>query len=152
MRTNGIKRRLMSFALFEKTARISVSYSLFKCVLNYIQINRKACQVLTRLGADVNARDNDRWTPLMWAARVGCDKTSQELLNKQASLDHVNNSGNTPLHIASSYGNVKVVELLLNSGANVCIQNNLGQTCLDVAVQSGAGDVALAIAKHKRLV
>lgn len=88
----------------------------------------------------------------MWAARSGCDKTSQELLNKQASLDHANNIGNTPLHIASSYGNVRVVELLLNSGANVCIQNNQGQTCLDVAVQSGAGDVALAIAKHKRLV
>lgn len=88
----------------------------------------------------------------MWAARSGCDKTSRELLNRQAALDHVNNSGNTPLHIASSYGNVNVVELLLNSGANVCIQNNQGQSCLDVAVQSGAGDVALAIARHKRLV
>lgn len=88
----------------------------------------------------------------MWAARSGCDKTSQELLNKQAVLDHVNNAGNTPLHIASSYGNVSVVQLLLNSGASVCIQNNQGQSCLDVAVQSGAGDVALAIARHERLV
>ena len=88
----------------------------------------------------------------MWAARAGCHKTSQELLNKQAALDHVNNAGNTPLHIASSYGNVSVVELLLNSGAKVCIRNNQGQTCLDVAVHSGAGDVAMVIAKHKRLV
>ena len=87
----------------------------------------------------------------MWAARVGCDKTCQELLHKQAVLDHVNNRGDTALHISSSYGNVHVVQLLLNSGANVCIQNNLGQTCLDVAVHSGAGDVALAIAQHKRL-
>ncbi|KAL9969322.1 hypothetical protein ACROYT_G021521 [Oculina patagonica] len=86
----------------------------------------------------------------MWAARSGCDKTSQELLNNEANLDHVNNAGNTPLHIASSNGNVNVVELLLNSGASVCIQNNQGQTCLDVTVQSGAGDVALAIARHKR--
>lgn len=88
----------------------------------------------------------------MCAARSGCDKTSQELLNKEANLDHVNNAGNTPLHIASSNGNVSVVELLLNSGAKVCIHNNQGQTCLDVTVQSGAGDVALAIARHKRLV
>lgn len=88
----------------------------------------------------------------MWAARVGCDKTCHELLNKQAVLDHVNNRGDTALHISSSYGNVNVVQLLLNSGANVCIQNNLGQTCLDVAVHSGAGDVALAAAQHKRLV
>ena len=117
-----------------------------------IYFNRKACQVLARLGADVNARDSDRWTPLMWAARSGCDKTSQELINRQAVLDHLNNTGNTPLHIASSYGNVRVVELLLNSGANVCVQNNLAQTCLDVAVQSGAGDVALAMAHHERLV
>lgn len=86
----------------------------------------------------------------MWAARSGCDKTCQELLDKQAVLDHVNNCGDTALHIASSCGNVRVVELLLNSGANVCIQNTLGQTCLDVAVRSGAGDVAMAIAQHKR--
>lgn len=88
----------------------------------------------------------------MWAARSGCEKTSQELLDKQAALDHVNKHGDTALHIASSYGNVKVVELLLNFGANVCIQNSLGQSCLDVAVLSGVGDVALAIAQHKRLV
>lgn len=88
----------------------------------------------------------------MWAARSGCDKTTQELLDKQAVLDHVNNRGNTALHIASSYGNVKVVELLLDSGANVRIRNNEGQSCLDVTVQSGAGDVALAIAQHRRLV
>lgn len=115
-------------------------------------IHRKACQVLTRLGSDVNTRDSDRWTPLMWAARSGCDKTSQALLDKQAILDHVNNRGDTALHIASSHGKVRVVELLLNVGANVCLRNSQGQSCLDVAVLSGAGDVALAIAQNKRLV
>lgn len=115
-------------------------------------IHRKACQVLTRLGSDVNTRDSDRWTPLMWAARSGCDKTSQTLLEKQAILDHVNNRGDTALHIASSHGKVRVVELLLNVGANVCLRNSQGQSCLDVAVLSGAGDVALAIAQNKRLV
>lgn len=88
----------------------------------------------------------------MWAARSGCEKTSQELIKKKAVLDHFNNSGNTPLHIASSYGNVRVMELLLSSGAKVCVQNNLGQTCLDVAVRSGADDVALMMAQHRRLV
>ena len=88
----------------------------------------------------------------MWAARSGCDKTTEELLNKQAALDHVNSTGDTSLHIASSYGNVRVMELLLNSGTNVGIQNNQGQSCLDVAVHSGGGDVALAIANNKRLV
>lgn len=115
-------------------------------------IHRKACQVLTRLGSDVNTRDSDRWTPLMWAARSGCDKTSQALLDKQAILDHVNNRGDTALHIASSHGKVRVVELLLNVGANVCLRNSQDQSCLDVAVLSGAGDVALAIAQNKRLV
>ena len=146
-------KRLPALASVSTSSRQSHIRNTIDSDTSYmIQINRKSCQVLTRLGADVNARDNDRWTPLMWAARSGCEKTSQELLNKQASLDNVNNSGNTPLHIASSYGNVRVVELLLNSGANVCIQNYQGQSCLDVAVQSGAGDVALAIAQHKRLV
>lgn len=87
----------------------------------------------------------------MWAARSGCDKTSQALLDKQAILDHVNNRGDTALHIASSHGKVRVVELLLNVGANVCLRNSQGQSCLDVAVLSGAGDVALAIAQNKRL-
>lgn len=113
---------------------------------------RKACQVLTTLGSDVNTRDGNRWTPLMWAARAGCEKTSRGLLDKQAVVDHVNNQGDTALHISASHGKVKVVELLLNYGADVSIRNNLGQTCLDVTVQSGAGDVALAIARNKRLV
>ena len=88
----------------------------------------------------------------MWAARSGCEKTSQELLDKQAVVDHVNNQGDSALHISASHGKVKVVELLLNYGADVRIRNNLGQTCLDVTVQSGAGDVALAISRNKRLV
>ena len=124
----------------------------FKVMLICGYLYRKACQVLTTLGSDVNTRDSNRWTPLMWAASSGCEKTSQELLDKQAVVDHVNNQGDSALHISASHGKVKVVELLLNYGADVRIRNNLGQTCLDVTVQSGAGDVALAIARNKRLV
>ena len=88
----------------------------------------------------------------MWAANSGCEKTSKELLDRNAVIDQFNIDGNTPLHIASSRGNVSVVELLLNAGASVCITNSAQQSCLEVAVQSGAGNIALAFAKHSRCV
>ncbi|KAJ4266058.1 hypothetical protein NW762_004031 [Fusarium torreyae] len=37
-------------------------------------------------GADVNIRDQDRWTPLMWAVRSGSIATVEKLLSKDADI------------------------------------------------------------------
>ena len=86
----------------------------------------------------------------MWASKAGCSKTCEVLLDKQAATDHVNSDGDTALHIASRRGHVGVVEVLLGRGAQLTVLNKLNQTFLCVALKSGARDVALTAAKHRR--
>ena len=86
----------------------------------------------------------------MLAARMGCEKCCQELLNKRASTDEVNADGDTALHLASRHGHVPVVNLLMDHHADLANTNNVGATFLGAAVKAGMSDVASAIASHKR--
>ena len=88
----------------------------------------------------------------MLAAKDGCPRTCEGLLDRQASMDLVNSDGDTALHIASQHKQVGVVELLFDRGARLTVVNKVGQTFLGVALKSGALDVAVVAAKHRRLV
>ena len=107
---------------------------------------------MLKLGADAASTDNDRWTPLMWASKLGYAKSCQELLVKQTSLDDVNMDGDTALHIACKQGHVGIVNLLLDSGASLTICNTQSLTCLEATVRAGNRDVAMAMVKHSRYV
>lgn len=111
---------------------------------------RKVCYTLLKLGADASSKDNNSWTPLMWASKLGWAKSCQELLDMQASPDDVNMDGNTALHIACTQGHVSVVNLLLENGANLNVSNTQSLTCLEAAVRAGNSEVAMAMVKHPR--
>lgn len=70
------------------------------------------------LGADSNAQQGSRSTPLHCAAEVGHDGMVQLLLDYWADPNAKNNSGSTPLHIAVKGENYLVVKVLLDSGAD----------------------------------
>ena len=111
---------------------------------------RKVCYTLLKLGADESSRDSNRWTPLMWASKLGWVKSCQALLDMQASPDDVNMDGDTALHIACKQGHVGIVNLLLENGANLNICNTQSLTCLEAAVRAGNSEVAMAMVKHQR--
>ena len=90
------------------------------------------------------------WSPLMLAARLGCVKCCQELLDKQASIDDDNSDGDTALHLASRHGHVPVVNLLMDYHADLAITNNVDATFLGAAVKAGMCDVASSIVRHRR--
>lgn len=119
-------------------------------LLSYSLTLRKVCYTLLKLGADANSTDNNRWTPLMWASKLGWVKSCQELLEMQASPDDVNTDGDTALHIACKQGHVSIVNLLLESGASLNACNTQSLTCLEAAVRAGNGEVAMAMVKHPR--
>jgi len=100
-------------------------------------------------GADIEARNEDGSTPLIWAASFAQADTLNVLIRRGARLDVTDNQGNTPLIAAacecalatmnSAYG---VVKLLLDHGARVNARSKDGTTALMNAA-AGFGGVAI---------
>ncbi len=72
---------------------------------------------LIRAGADVNARDNDGWTALMWASWSGLTKIAAALADHKADVNVLDRQGNSALTVAAMRGNAAIVKLLLEKGA-----------------------------------
>jgi uncharacterized protein len=82
----------------------------------------------------LNARDGDRWTPLMWASREGRWGVVRWLIGKGAALDEREDlCGCTALMWACFDGHTPVVRLLLEGGADPTIANHGGSTPLMTA-------------------
>lgn len=90
----------------------------------------KATEMLIDRGADVNARDELRWTPLMRAARNGHTKTAEMLIAKGAKVNARNNVDWTALIIASHAGHTETAEMLIGKGADVNARDREGRTAL----------------------
>ena len=73
-------------------------------------------ETLLTAGADIEAKDNDGWTPLMHAIHFGHIKIVETLLRSGANIEARNKNGHTPLTIATDCGNEEIVEILLKAG------------------------------------
>ena len=63
-------------------------------------------------GADVDALDNDHWTPLHAASFWGCVKGARLLLEHGANVHLEDKGGRTPFQVASLGGKTKITQLL----------------------------------------
>lgn len=75
-------------------------------------------QLLISNGAKIDAKDNDGWTALMWAAWSNMPKTAAMLMKNEASPATTDKHGNTALTLAARRGNVEIVRLLAAVGNN----------------------------------
>ena len=92
-------------------------------------------------GADVNAKDQRRWTPLHHAAYEGHKQVAELLIAAGAD---VNAGDMTPLHWAANRGHEEVAELLIAKGADVNFKDSKGRTPLGLA----AGETIDLLRKH----
>ena len=110
-------------------------------------------------GADVNAKDDNGWTPLHWAATSFDKEVSEYLITMGADVNAAETvSGMTPLHFAAAGDQKEIVELLLASGADVnakdeprTIKNGKrvqGSTPLDTANDASHPETADLLRKH----
>ena len=92
------------------------------------QLDVEMLKWLLRRGADPDARDDDGWIPLHWAAISTESLDSDEVWDVQSALhlllesrddmNAANNAGQTPLHVAVQWAEPWLIKSLLEAGAN----------------------------------
>jgi ankyrin repeat protein len=87
---------------------------------------------------DINSKDKDGQTPLLWATENGHEAVVRLLLDKGADVESKDKYGQTPLSRAAMNGREAVVRLLLDKGADVESKDDVyGQTPLLWAAENG---------------
>jgi len=99
-------------------------------------------------GADVNAGDDGRITPLQHATGNGHKEIAQLLIAKGADVNTKDSDGGTPLHLAAIGGYMEIAELLINNGADVNAKNFQSKSPLDFAIKYKQTDIADLLRKH----
>ncbi|XP_049797165.1 ankyrin repeat, PH and SEC7 domain containing protein secG-like isoform X2 [Schistocerca nitens] len=102
-------------------------------------------RTLLAVGADVEAKDDYKWTPLHWAAIMGHVEVARCLLEDGADVNARDDWQNTPLHQAAWNDNAAVVRLLAASSADPNARDSSGNTPLHDAARRGHADAATAL-------
>ena len=96
-------------------------------------------------GADINARNVSRDTPLLVACREGHVALALALMIERADTRVANQNGDTPLLAACESGSFELVEALLQAGANASAANEHGETPLLAACMSSNANLSKAL-------
>ena len=107
-------------------------------------------QAAINAGEKIDDRDEDGFTPLIYAAALNENPdVITTLLNAGAKIDDYNKDGMTPLmYAAFSNENLDVISTLVNAGANIHNRNKNGWTPLMLAaIQNQNPDVITALLK-----
>lgn len=95
----------------------------------------KITQLLIEAGADLEAKDNNYWTPLHQAAFMGRPKNVKVLIEAGVDLEQKTQpSYRTPLHFAIKFYNYDALKILIYGGADIEAKDVLNQTPLHYAV------------------
>jgi ankyrin repeat protein len=137
----GRRRRLFRSALATSIAAL-LAGAWSSASANVVTAARDAdiAEVRKQLaaGSDVNAREADGTSALLWAAHQGSPELVSLLLDAGADPNAANNFGVTPLLEASRYGDAATVEALLEGGADVAAAAREGETPLMAAARAGS--------------
>jgi hypothetical protein len=88
-------------------------------------------------GADINCKDKDGQTPLMWASQNGHFKITELLIKNGANSNDKNNFSNTPLILALITDHPQIAQRLIEHGADVNYKTKSGWTPLLYASKNG---------------
>jgi ankyrin repeat protein len=99
-------------------------------------------------GADIELKNRDGETGLIWASKEGLGKIAKKLLESEADPNATSYDNTTALHWAAKNGDVKTAARLIAAGADMEARNHVERTPLHEAAAYGkARIVALLIEK-----
>lgn len=104
-------------------------------------------KALIAKGADVNAKDGDGLTPLIYAVHGGHSNIIRELIAKGADVNAKSKDGITALIYAAVLGQTEIVRELIARGADVNVQLENGATALKAAENKGYSEIAKLLRK-----
>eukprot|EP00736_Rhodelphis_marinus_P002341 Rmarinus@m.17217 len=107
-----------------------------------------AVQQYMSQGVDVNAKDNNGYTPIHAAASYARMELLEYLVENGADVNIRDNDGDTPLHFCEE---AAPLQWLLDHGADLALTNDEGKTIADVAVEEDREAVAVALGLDARL-
>jgi ankyrin repeat protein len=111
------------------------------------RVDRDGVRRLLKEGADVNARDGDGGTALLWASYRDDLETVDVLLRAGAQVNAANDLGATALWAASQNGSAAMVGRLLAANADPNLALQSGETALMVASRAGSTAVVSQLVK-----
>ncbi|KHJ49422.1 ankyrin repeat protein [Trichuris suis] len=149
------KRKSMIELLLKLRATADITDKQGRSVLHFAALEGlvEVCEILTCKGADLNAEDEHKCTPLMLAACCGRRAVVDLLLSKGADVDTIDSTGRTVLSLAASQGNPDIVGALLLAGLDEMHRDNNGWAPLHYASCNGhLGACALLCSHHGETV
>ncbi|XP_058483117.1 receptor-interacting serine/threonine-protein kinase 4 [Solea solea] len=93
--------------------------------------------LLSRRSTNINAKDEDQYTALHWAAQNGDEAITRLLLDRGAAINETDGQGRTPAHVACQHGQENVIRVLLSRGADIRIKGKDNWTALHFAAWQG---------------
>ena len=123
---------LVVFPLFSQDSSIHMAV---------VENNRDQLRVLLDNGADINAKMQGGWTPLMISIKYGYLDLTRDLINAKADINVGDDKGNTALILAVSAKRIEGVRILLANRADVTLKNDDGMDALEIARLLGAGEI-----------
>lgn len=102
---------------------------------------------LVKRGANLNAEDNEKRTPLHYAVSKKAKQIAvvEQLITSGANVNTADNKDRTVVHYTAAHGHASVLECLAKHQANLGSVDKRGQTPLQLAVQDKNLDVVDAI-------
>lgn len=108
----------------------------------------RACALLLRSGANLEAVDNDLWTPLCYAVRSGNIAIATLFLQMGANVNCQDSFGNSALYLACQTQNLDMMQLLMDYDADVNLSNRKQYTPLHWAAYSTFVEIAFELLKR----